>query len=281
MPAKLVREDDEQDSKQEITIILGLEQRILDALNGNDATAAALAELIEQTDAAIADAADCAVQERKNALSLDSDPVKAAQAIATAELMRDRLRNVLPQLEAKYSAVAGKEVYSAWVAKEDAYVARRDAMADKLEAVYMEFAIKLLETLTEAKQIDAEGRQIASAKPGHLPQAFSDGRYFKTVEQVARGLANISPEFSIYQLKIPAWNANQLVHPIVDNSMALAFAAVPVPGDPRLYTDRWHEAHEDRAKAEREKQLREEQMRQAEIDARPKPYLGPVRLGAQ
>jgi hypothetical protein len=47
---------------------------------------------------------------------------------------------------------------------------------------------------------------------------------------------------------------------------------VPLVKDPRVYTERWHEVHAERARAAREQHHREQQERQAEIDAN---YYGP------
>ena len=64
----------------------------------------------------------------------------------------------------------------------DALKPKHGAAAEKLRAIYTEFQYKLVEALTEAKQVDAEVRRVANAKPHHLPQANGDGRNLPTVE---------------------------------------------------------------------------------------------------
>jgi predicted transcriptional regulator len=80
-----------------------LEQRIASALASEDLTAAALPDLIAETQTAI-DAADKAAEdERTKALDPALSPVPKAARVAMedAAFTRDRLRTVLPRLQAR------------------------------------------------------------------------------------------------------------------------------------------------------------------------------------
>ena len=146
---------------------------------------------------------------------------------------------------------------------------------EKLRAIYTEFQDKLVKALTEAKQVDAEVRRVANAKPHHLPQANGDGRNLPSVECAARGITGLSPDFSLMTMKLPAFDApNQLAWPPYEVPLAVQVAAsmVPIATDPRQYTGDWWKVQQERAQAIREQQQREQQERQAEADAN---YHGP------
>jgi hypothetical protein len=248
------------------------EKQITAALGSTNITSGALATLIVETESAIAQAEQAAESERARALdpALSPDPAQARQAMEDARFAADRLRTMLPKLQAKYRQVAARETYAEWAATFDALIPRHTTATEKLRAIYTEFQDKLVEALTEAKQVDAEVRRVANAKPHHLPQANGDGRNLPTVELAARGLSSVNQDFSIMQLKLPVFDeANQLAWPPYEVPLAVQVAAamVPIATDPRRYTDRWHEVQAERAQAAREQGQREQQERQAEADA--------------
>jgi hypothetical protein len=253
------------------------EKRVIAALTNRDITSDTLAGLITETEAAITQAERAAEAERKRALdpTLSPDAAKARQAMENAAFTCDRLRNMLPRLRTKYQHVAGAEEYTAWAATFDAVKPKHAAAAAKLRAVCTEFEAKLVEALTEAKQVDAEVRRVSSTKPYRLPQSNNDGRSLPTVECEARGLPGIYAEFSLMQLKLPAFDkANQLAWPPYETPLALQVVGgmVPVAGDPRLYSGDWWRVGQEQAAAARAKAQREQEQRQAEIDAN---YHGP------
>ena len=192
-----------------------------------------------------------------------------------AAFARDRLKTQLPRLQAKHRQVANAEEYLAWCSTFDPLLPRHTAAAAKLKQIYVEFADKLVEVLTEAKQIDAEVGAVMYQKPYHLWESNNDGRHLPSVESVARGVAAVNSEYSLMQLRLPSFDEpNKLAWPPHQTPLAVQVAAsrVPIAADPRQYTARWHEVQAERAQLAREQAKREQQERQAEIEAN---YHGP------
>ena len=250
-----------------------IEQQIANALNGAASSADKLAQLISETEAAMAAAELAAAAARIKALDLTADPEQVLAVQRKAELTRDRLQAALPRLQARQQQVADAEEYGKWSRQFDALKPKHAAAAEKLRAIYTQFQDQLVEALVEAKQVDQEIRRIANLKPHHLPQANGDHRALPTVEAAARGLPSVPADFSLMQLKLPVFDApNQLAWPPYEIPLAVQVARsmVPVSGDPRQFTDRWHEVAAEKAQAARQQRLREQQEEQARIDADPR-----------
>jgi hypothetical protein len=252
-----------------------LEQRIAKALNGSsNLNSQALSQLLVDTERAIAAAEQAAAQQRVKALDpLQSPDLAAArQALADAEFAAQRLQSLLPKLQARLNAVHASENYREWAAKFEQLVPRHRAAAARLKAIYQQVEAELVPALTEAKQVDQELARIANAKPYHLPQANGDNRTLPTVECTARGVSSVNPDFSLMNVKLPAFDKpNQLAWPPYEVPLALQLA-VPTLGDPRSYTGEWWRVQQERRQAARQQQQREQDERQAEADAA---YQGP------
>lgn len=187
-----------------------------------------------------------------------------------AAFAADRLRTMLPKLQAKYRVVAARETYAEWASTFEALVPKHAAAAAKLKAIYTEFEAQLVEVLREAKAVDAEVHRVANAKPHHLPQANGDGRNLPTVECAARGLPSVPADFSLMNMKLPAFEKpNALAWPPYEVPLALQVmgSMVPVATDPRTYTGDWWRVRQEQAARARADQHREAQERQAEADA--------------
>jgi hypothetical protein len=254
-----------------------IEQRITAALNNRAAKSDALAELIVETEAAIAAAEKGAEAERAKALDpmRSPDPAQARQAMEDAEFAVQRLRSVLPRLQQRHQQVAGAELYAEWGQQFDALIPRHKAAAERLRTIYQKVEAELIPALVEARAVDAEVRRVANAKPYHLAQSNNDGRKLPTVECAARGLRGVIPEFSLLQIKLPAFDKpNQLAWPPYELPLAVQVAAsmVPVASDPRSFTGDWWQVQQERAQAAREQQQRAQQEQQAEAL---KNYRGP------
>jgi predicted transcriptional regulator len=80
-----------------------LEKRIAAALVGDDVSSTDLAALVAETEAAFSQAEATAEAERTKALdpALSPDARAAREAMQSAEFSRDRLRTVLPRLQAR------------------------------------------------------------------------------------------------------------------------------------------------------------------------------------
>ena len=195
------------------------------------------------------------------------------EQISKAGLYWQRLRTILPRLQKRYHQVADAEEYAAWATTFDRLKPKHSAAAAKLKTIYIEFEAKVVEALTEAKQVDAEVQFVMHRKPYHLWESNNDGRGLPTVEAAARGLKGVSSDYSLMSMKIPVFNsANQLAWPPPQIPLAVQVARsmVPVPGDPRQFTNRWHEVAAEKAQAARQQRLREQQEEQARIDVDPR-----------
>jgi hypothetical protein len=123
-----------------------LETRIASALADDDINSNDLAALIGETEVAVETADKVAIAAREQALDpiASPDPTKARLAMETAVFTRDRLRNVLPRLQAHFNEVVEREEYAAWVIRFDAIKPEVDALAAELKAVYLEAESKLV-----------------------------------------------------------------------------------------------------------------------------------------
>ena len=160
-----------------------LVQKLAAALSAADVKSSDLADLITETESAIATADKTAEEERAKALdpALSPDPKAAREAMQDAEFSRDRLKTLLPRLQARYEQLQAKEYEARWYAKLEEVEAKRDALVEELR-VYPAIAAKLVDILSRIPAIDSEVSRIN----GSAPSGVKD-RLLK-VEQQARGV---------------------------------------------------------------------------------------------
>ena len=77
----------------------------------------------------------------------------------------ERLQAALAPLQARYSRTAAGRAAGAWRADYAEVKAKRDATAEKLQAIYTELTEQLIEVLEEAKQVDEEVARINCTAP--------------------------------------------------------------------------------------------------------------------
>ena len=206
-----------------------LEQRIASALADEDVVSDDLAALIVETEAAVAAADKTAEEERVKALdpALSPDPKKARAAMEDAEFCRDRLKTVLPRLQQRCSEVRSQEAYAHWEVDYEDVKAHRDAVAEALKTLYLDFIPKLINCLGHCANADVEVARVNSAKPHNVPQANGDGRWLLSTELTARGLHDIAPGFSLAKdMKLPSFHEPaKLAWPPPQPSLAVLVAA--------------------------------------------------------
>lgn len=165
-----------------------LEHRIVAALT-DYVPSGEIETLIAETEQAIADAEATAEQEREKAL----DPIRspdadaAREAAASAEFRRDRLRTLLPRLQARRERVAAAEYWNQWQAESDALEMIRDALAAEFREAYPKVEQQLVDLLGRMAANDAEILRLNAASP---PNSEALSR----VELVARGLERFTRE---------------------------------------------------------------------------------------
>ena len=218
-----------------------LEQKIASALVDRAVTSDMLGKLITETEQAITAADVTSETERKRALdpALSPDPIKARQSMEEAAFAAERLRNLLPRLQAKQHKLSDAEEYRTWALTFEAVKPKHAAAAAKLRDVYQQSAGQLLEALVAAQQVDVEVQAVANAKPWDNPHCNGDGKNLPTVECTARGLTSVAADSSLMTMKIPVFSEpNKLAWPPPQTPIGVAVAAsMAVPRGPSAD---WH-----------------------------------------
>ena len=159
-----------------------LEQRIASALTSEDIKATALAELIAEAQTAI-DVADRTAEETRNRAldpALSPDPKTARVAMEDAQFAADRLRTLLPRLQARHSEVGASEHLAAWREEFARVQAERDKLVEELRTVYPAVVEQLVDLFRRIAAIDQEVSQVNRHRPAGVD-------HLHTVEREARG----------------------------------------------------------------------------------------------
>lgn len=147
-----------------------LESRIAAGLNGGPVSSEQLAELIRETEQALAAAVQEIAALRETAADLVAAPdgEAAFAAVERAQISRDRLTAALPRLKAQLSAALAQERHARWLAEYSKSIPEHDALKDKIAEVYP----RILDELDELEDLitDYNGKAdrintIASALP--------------------------------------------------------------------------------------------------------------------
>jgi hypothetical protein len=227
-----------------------IEKRITAALAASNKSYD-LGLLITETEAAIAAADATAEAERIKALdpTVSPDPVKAREAMQVAEFSRDRLRTLLPKLQERHQQVAAQENYNRWVVDHDRVKEDVDEAVVELRRLYLLLEHLLPDLLLRIERIDNDVYRVMESKPDprNCKAADHDGRFLQKVEITARGgMKNYS---ILKDLRLPEWAPDGGLAWPINRGVDSVFTRPVVFSDPRLYTDRWQEVHEERAAA--------------------------------
>ena len=146
---------------------LTLEEKIAAALALADATSSIIAELIAETEAAVAAADKSAEAEREKALDplASPDAAKARATMEDAAFSRDRLKTLLPRLQARYHEVQAQEYLTLWRSDYEKLKVKRDGLAEELRTIYPEFETKITDLFTRIAANDAELSHLHQARP--------------------------------------------------------------------------------------------------------------------
>jgi len=179
-----------------------LETRIVGALRGG-LTAAKLAALAEETEVAIRQADANAEAQREKALDPMSspDPRQARAAMEDAAFRSERLRSLLPRLQARHEQVAAAEEREQWKRRYETLKVRRDALSAELVRVYPELADRLADLFGRLAAMDVEISNLHHSRPAGVPLHLAN------VELEARGLTSfttVNPSIA-RDLRLPAW----------------------------------------------------------------------------
>ena len=222
-----------------------LEQRIAAALGDDAITSTALAALFGEVQTAIADAQASAEAAKTRALDPTIDDPAAARVQRDDTIYRlERLRAALAPLQARYTELRAGERRARWRADYAEVKAKRDATAEKLQAIYTELTEQLIDVLEQAKQVDEEVARINSTAPNGEHDRLLD------TECAARGVNGVGPNSALSlltELKLPRFSAPGWAWPppapVLTAEMVVPAAMLRHPGD------NWA-AHQKEAKAQ-------------------------------
>jgi len=225
-------------SKIQAETPITLEQEIVAALADADIKSSDLSALIERTEAAIYEADQTAETARSNALdpALSPDPKAARAAMEDAAFTRERLKTLLPRLQARHQEMEAQEYLTQWRADYEALKIKRDALAAELREVYPVFEAKISDMFASIAANDAELSRLHQARPAGV------GLHLLSAELVARDLERFTiREPSIAQeLKLPTFAPGQrLAWPLPQLPMAALYAMSMVPQHDPRFSDDW------------------------------------------
>jgi hypothetical protein len=190
-----------------------LEQSIMSALSDDKLSAAALTDLIADTESAITEAEARAKAEAENAVDpmLSTDPRKARAASEDAAIMAGRLRTLLPRLQERARSVSFEAERREWQSKYDLLEHERNNLAHELKATYPKVTAQLVNLLNRIAINDNALSALHQSRP-----SGSKGQLLGA-ELVARNL------------KLPDWiESNRLAWPPRDDEPFAVRVAAPV-----------------------------------------------------
>jgi hypothetical protein len=230
-----------------------LEQRIATAFAATDITSDDIAGLVTEVDGAILAADKAAEAEREKALDpiASPDATKARDAMQSAEFARDRLRTVLPRLQARYEEATAAEHQVRWQADYEAVKAQRDALAKEYAELYPQLTARLCGLFHRGEALDQQCSRVNSEAPA------SDRRRLLGVELTARELESFSttnPSLARV-VHLPDWaHSDRMMWPPLRPFAPAMFA--PVPYNPRFSSEWWKVVEAEQA-LERQRQQKE------------------------
>jgi hypothetical protein len=210
-----------------LEIAMTIEQKIASALSNDAITSADLAKLVAETEAAIIEADATAEAERLKALDLSVSPDagQARSAMDAATFARNRLRTVLPRLQARHRETVAAEKYARWLPLYEAVKTKQAALADELERLYRPFQETIVPLLYQIEEADKEAHRVNDSKP--LDANFRPYDDEHDTEQVARPVRSI-----LNDLKLPAWEGGAAWpphRPCWGLQLAASMGALPAP----------------------------------------------------
>src|SRR5664280_2166543 len=159
-----------------------LEQKIVKAFTDETIASNDLANLLAETETAIAIAENDATAAEATALDpLQSpDASKARAVMEDTRFKADRLRSLLPRLQSRYEEMNKREIEAAWIVQFDILKPQRDALAEEVKTVYAAAVAKLVPVLSRIEHINAEVSRLHQSKPSRA-YGDDDGRWLSEI----------------------------------------------------------------------------------------------------
>lgn len=181
----------------------------------------------------------------------------------SAESTRDRLRNALPRLQARYQEAAAAEYLTRWRSQCQVVEAERDGLAAELRELYPDFVTKIAGLFTRIAANDAEITRLHQERPAGVSLRLLGA------ELVARGLEDFTRDTPSIgkELKLPDFkHGDRMAWPPPRTPLAVLVAMSMTPAhDPRLFSGDWAQAQKDdnsRRAANEARWAKEEEKRQ-------------------
>jgi hypothetical protein len=191
--------------------------------------------------------------EREKALDplASPDAAKARASMEDAAFTRDRLRTVLPRLQARLQQVQAAEYAARWEADFEQVYGRCNELAQEYAATYPRFVAQLVDLFRRAEAVDKEVSRVNGSAPS------GEHRRLRQAELVARGLDNFSradPPIT-KAVQLPDWtNSENMAWPPPQPSLAVQVATSMTYGSQPGAN--WWQESKDRAQAMREEHAR-------------------------
>jgi hypothetical protein len=231
-----------------------LEERVDVALQPDAAVRAVdLDALIEEAKTHIAKADQLLTVDRTSS----PDSRAARQLIIDAVSVADRLRPLLPKLQARYEQVHKQEraawlakQEAAWLTKYDALKHERDALAEELCEVYPDAASRIANLFG---RIAINDRALAGLR---LDRPTGVEPCLRSAEAHARGPERFNQNSLLASVRLFDWDTGHQICPPPQPSMASAFAATSMVACDRRFSADWWKDNERRAAGRRAEQQR-------------------------
>lgn len=183
-----------------------LDARIAACLASDDADGAELVALVQEAEAAVAEAQATVERELANALDVgNADPDHSDELARKAERTIARLDRALPQLRERIRSLEAREYRERWNAAGDKLAIERDALADELRELYPAVIAQLADIF---QRIDANAAAIGDLH-GRAPHG--EHRRLLDAELVARDLPNYDAVHPRLRdgLRLPNWDVSR------------------------------------------------------------------------
>ena len=213
------------------------EGKIITALASNGTkTAADIASLLSELEAAVITAEDNAKLEHERSLdpSATPDPVAARQVAEDAAFRVGRLKTLLPRLRQRYQITLAEEQEAEAWDRAEPIIAQRDALVQEFKEIYPEAVNKLLDLFEKMAESNEEIARFHRTLPEGLLSTLNIREAEVEARKLVNGYTRDCPSLLKTVVLIHPRDGTRLWPP---HSPGLSIFAQPVPYNPRHSPD--------------------------------------------
>ncbi len=181
-------------------------------------------------------------KERAIDQTLSLEPRAARQAIEDATFAANRLRTLLPKLQARRQELHDQEQATAWLAKRGPLQRERDALAEELREVYRKAVPTLVDLFVHITANDKALTELGQTIPPGVNSLLSAELHARGLDSFTRDTPSLLDSVVLFD-----WDSGLKVWPPPQATLASAFAALNMRGPDHRYTADWAEDNERRA----------------------------------